>query len=160
MLTADLGYDGAALGRTAMNAALSLRNEIAELPRLLEVATDFARDAGLSNQELSRLLVIIDELFSNIVLHGYDRPDARGEVAISLSCEDGLLEMEIVDDGRAFNPLTAPPPDLDLPASERPVGGLGIHFVRQLVDHAEYLRQDGRNRLLLQRRIHRTTASV
>ena len=136
-----------------MKAVLTLRNEMAELPRLLEFATDFAQDFGLPDQERSRLLIIIDELFSNVVLYGYDRPDRRGAISVRLSCADGILEIQLDDNGRAFDPLKAPAPDLDLSAAERPVGGLGIYFVRKLVDEARYVRRGNRNRLVLKRRI-------
>ena len=136
-----------------MKAVLTLRNEMAELPRLLEFATDFAQGVGLPDQERSRLLIIIDELFSNVVLYGYDRHDRRGAIAVRLSCADGILQIQLDDDGRAFDPLKAPTPDLDLPAAERPVGGLGIYFVRKLVDEARYVRRGNRNRLVLKRRI-------
>jgi len=160
MLTTDLGYDGAALGRAAMNAALSLRNEIAELPRLVAFATDFAERNELPPSELNRLLVIIDELFSNVVKYGYEGSGIRGTVEVCLSFVDGRLEMELTDDGRPFDPLSTPPPDLDLPASDRPIGGLGIHFVKKLVDEAQYSRRGRRNCLLLIRRIQPTSASV
>jgi anti-sigma regulatory factor (Ser/Thr protein kinase) len=142
-----------------MRAALSLRNEIAELPRLVAFATEFAKRNELPTDELNRLLVIVDELFSNVVQHGYEAPEASGTVEVGLSYAGGCLGIEVTDDGRPFDPLSAPPPDLDLPAEDRPIGGLGIHFVKKLVDEAQYSRRGRRNRLLLMRRIQPTTAS-
>ena len=156
----DLGYDGAQIGRAAMRAALTLRNEIAELPRLVAAATEFAEQAGLPADELNRLLIIIDELFSNIVRYGYDQPAAHGTIAVNLSYIRGRLRLEITDDGRAFDPLAQPDPNLDLPASERPLGGLGIYFVKKLVDDLEYSRRGDCNRLVLSRRIRPTLSGA
>jgi anti-sigma regulatory factor (Ser/Thr protein kinase) len=139
-----------------MRAVLTLRPEKAELSRLVQFATEFADRNQLPAEELSRLLLILDELFSNVVRHGYEGAAANGTVEVTLSVARGRLGIEIADDGRPFDPLAAPVPDLDLPASERQPGGLGIHFVRKLVDEARYVRRGRRNRLTLSRRIVRT----
>ena len=56
--------------------------------------------------------------------------------------------MEIVDSGKPFDPFTeAPPPDLDSPVPDRPIGGLGVYLVQQLMDEARYAREDGKNKL-------------
>jgi len=136
-----------------MNTSRTFCNDLAELPGLVTFAADFADRVGLPRPELSRLLLILDELFSNIVRHGYDTPDARGAITIGLSFEAGRLGIEITDDGRAFDPLALPPPDLDLTVEDRPVGGLGIHFVRQMTDDAWYTRSEDRNCLSLIRGI-------
>ena len=143
-----------------MRAALTLPNDIGELPRLLEFVTAFAGRSRLPSDEASRLLVVIDELFSNIVRHGYCGSKAVGKIRIGLSFVRGCLRIAVIDDGQAFDPLTAPAPDLDLPTSLRPTGGLGIHFVKNLVDDAQYSRRSKRNRLVLIRHIHPAETAV
>ena len=59
----------------------------------------------------------------------------------------------MADDGPGFDPLSAPEPDTSLGIEERPIGGLGIALVRRLMDHVEYERRDGKNRLRLRRRL-------
>ena len=66
------------------------------------------------------------------------------------------LGIEFRDFGRPFDPLQAPPPDLDRPAGERPIGGLGIHLVRSLTDRVEYRRLGGANLLRVERRFRRS----
>jgi anti-sigma regulatory factor (Ser/Thr protein kinase) len=137
-----------------MRAAITLHDEMAELPRIVAFTTEFAKRNGLPAHELSRTLVILDELFSNIVRHGYeDINSGSGRIELSLSLSDNYLRIELTDDGRAFDPLGIEGPDLDKLAVERPIGGLGIHIVRNLVDQAQYTRQGERNRLVLNRRI-------
>jgi anti-sigma regulatory factor (Ser/Thr protein kinase) len=88
----------------------------------------------------------IEEFVTNSIKYGYE--DANEHVIeVSLSLSNGELAMTLTDDGRAFNPLQAPPPDLHLAVEERPVGGLGIYLVRKMSDRMEYAREGTRNRL-------------
>jgi anti-sigma regulatory factor (Ser/Thr protein kinase) len=132
-----------------MKAALTLPSDIAGLPRLFEFAADFAGRNKLPDDEVSRLLLIIDEIFSNIVRYGFDGPDPGGTIELELLFARGRLQIVFSDDGRAFDPLAAAVADLDLPMAQRPIGGLGVHFVRNLVDDARYSRRNGHNRLVL-----------
>ena len=65
-------------------------------------------------------------------------------VDIVLSVDSGALNVEVIDDGRAFNPLEVPAPDLSLAMSDRPIGGLGIHLLRELADEVKYERRTAR----------------
>jgi serine/threonine-protein kinase RsbW len=64
-----------------------------------------------------------------------------------------MLTIEFGDDGQAFNPLDRVAPDLSEPLESRPVGGLGLHMIRELADEAHYSRRDGRNVVRLSRRV-------
>jgi len=136
-----------------MPPGLSLRNDDAELYRLLEFAGEFARRAGLPDEERSRLLIILDELFTNVVKYGYAGKPEQGHIEVDLSLKDGRLVIEFVDDGIPFDPLTAPPPELDAPLEERQLGGVGLAIVRALVEEAGYRRDGDRNRLTLGRKV-------
>ena len=70
----------------------------------------------------------------------------------SLSVGDGVVMAEISDDGRAFDPLQVPPPDLDADLELRPIGGLGVHFMKTLMDEVAYRREGGRNILTMRKR--------
>jgi anti-sigma regulatory factor (Ser/Thr protein kinase) len=72
---------------------------------------------------------------------------------VDVHLHDQVLEVAIVDDAAAFNPLEARPPDTASGLDERPIGGLGIHVVRKLMDEMAYERREGRNRLTLRKRI-------
>jgi anti-sigma regulatory factor (Ser/Thr protein kinase) len=98
------------------------------------------------------LFVVLDELLSNVVRHGYGEA-AHGQIEVGFHLRDGVLDLTIVDDAGPFNPLTIAEPATGGPADERPAGGLGILFVRKLMDHVKYERCEGRNRLTCRRRI-------
>ena len=143
-----------------MRASIDLRGEAAELIRLQAFAETFARDSGFADDERGRLLVILEELFTNVVAHGYGRGFAAASVAVALDWRRGRLTINFIDDGPPFDPLAYSAPDLDAPAEQRPIGGLGIAIVRALVDRARYCRQGHRNHLHLVRRLAPTVKDM
>ena len=136
-----------------MRASIGLRSKATELIRLEAFAEAFARDCGLADDERARLLVILEELFTNVVAHGNGGQFAAGSIAVALGCRPGVLTIDFVDDGPPFDPLVHSEPDLDAPPEQRPVGGLGIAIVRALADRASYRRNGDRNHLNLVRRV-------
>lgn len=134
-------------------ASITLCAEPAELTRLQAFAVEFAHQCGLPDGERSRLLIILDELFTNAVTHGHGAHSAGGTVAVSLGWRRGRLQISFVDDGLPFDPLAFRRPDLEGAAEERGIGGLGLHIVRSLVHQARYRREGERNHLHLVRRI-------
>ena len=61
--------------------------------------------------------------------------------------------MDVEDDGTPFDPLAAPPVDTSLPLGDKPIGGLGVHLMRQFMDELSYARADGKNMLRMRKRI-------
>ena len=134
-------------------ASITLCAEPAEFTRLQAFAVEFAHQCGLPDDERSRLLIILDELFTNAVTHGYGPHSAGGTIAVALGWKRGRLRISFVDDAQPFDPLSFRGPDLEDATEERGIGGLGIHIVRSLVHQARYCRKDDRNHLHLIRRI-------
>ncbi len=140
-------------GGPAMSAPLrmTLANNLAAHLRLAEALTAWAAAEGIDPALVTTFELAFDEVLANIVSYAYDD---GGEHAIEVSCSwDGTtLSAEVVDDGKAFDPLRAPPPDLDSSLEERAVGGLGLFLVRELMDEVRYRREEGRNHLRLAKR--------
>lgn len=137
-----------------MKASLGLRSDGVELGRLVGFAEEFARCHSLPETERARLLVILEELFTNAVNYGYPKgAAATGRIQIGLAVKKGRLEIHFSDDGKPFDPLSHTPPDLDRVAADRPLGGLGLHLLRSFVDDARYRRDRGRNCLALIRNL-------
>ena len=111
--------------------------------------TEFAIDAGLSGDTAFQITLILEELFANLLSHGGGTAETGG-ADIVLHRDGAKVHISHSDDGAAFNPLDAPPPGLDGGTDNRPVGGLGLHLVRELTNHAAYRRTDGRNVLELE----------
>ena len=92
----------------------------------------------------------IEEFGTNLIKYGYDDVNEH-LMDVSLCLSGGKLVMTIIDDGRAFNPLEAPMPEVSGPLGERPIGGLGIYLMRKMSDRMEYVREGNKNRLKLQK---------
>jgi anti-anti-sigma factor len=94
--------------------------------------------------------LVVEELLTNVTIHAYDGEPGR-EARVGLRLLPDEIEIRIEDTGPPFNPLDAPPPDLDAPLAERPVGGLGLVLVRQFVSRWSYAREGSTNVLTFHR---------
>ena len=131
---------------------LSLANTFDALPPATGKAGDFLRTNGASTDAIFAANLAIEELVTNAIKYAF-ADVAPHQISVRLTVEASELHIEISDDGRPFNPFEHPAPDLTLPAAERPLGGLGIHFVRKLLDTCAYERRDGRNVVRLVKRL-------
>lgn len=98
---------------------------------------------------LVALSVSLDETLSNIIKYAYS--DQRGHsIFVQLAREPDAVAATVEDDGRPFDPLSAPRLDLKSPDRD---SGFGIHFIRNLMDDVKYFREGGLNRLVMRKRI-------
>ena len=125
-------------------------NDLSEIPRVAARVEEFCVAREIPGKIIYRFNLSLDEVLTNIISHGLTQ--GRHEIAVSVALQNGNLVAEVSDDGPAFDPLSAPAPDIRAPIEERKIGGLGIHLLRTLMDAVEYRRADGRN--LLTFRIH------
>jgi anti-sigma regulatory factor (Ser/Thr protein kinase) len=132
-------------------AALTFGNRADEIGTATQLARDFGLKHGLSTGTIHDLCVAFDEALSNIVKYGY-RDDARHEISVRLEITGADVVAEIVDDGVPFDPLAAPHPRLEGGIRERPIGGLGIYLLRQLMDEVSYVRRGDHNVLMMRKR--------
>ena len=131
-----------------MSAELSLTVKTAhhELERIVAAIENLAEEDDWPPDLLFRVNLVLEELGLNIMDYGHD--DDTHDFEISLTSEGDSVTIEIVDGGRPFDPLNdAPAPDLTSGIADRRVGGLGVHFVRTLMDDVQYERSSGKNRL-------------
>ncbi len=102
---------------------------------------------------LFKVKLAVEEVGLNIINHGYEGDDS-GEIEIRFHCGAEVLTIDIIDEAGAFDPLTeTPPPDTSAGIEERPIGGLGVHLVREMMDEVSYIREGNRNRLTLKTRL-------
>jgi phosphoserine phosphatase RsbU/P len=149
-----LGYVG--LGQTdERTLSVLLKNDIAEIQRLNQIVTEFADKHNLAPELVYRVNLALEEIVTNVISYGYE-DSSEHEISVRLSWNDPCIEIEIKDDGRPFNPLEAPPPDIEQSLLEREIGGLGIHLVRKMMDDLEYRRDNDQNILLLKSKIRET----
>jgi serine/threonine-protein kinase RsbW len=125
-----------------------------ETGRLSEIVRRFGAWHGVPEDTIFVVNLSLDELVTNIVVHGAKGDPRVHEIVLRLRTESDAVSVEIEDDGRAFNPLEAPAPDLNASVQERDLGGLGIHLARSLMDQVLYRRVGQRNFLTLTKSVH------
>ncbi len=114
----------------------------------IAVFRDFVRvgamAAGIADNEIGKLDLVLEEILINVARYAYTPDTGSVEVAYA-EAGSNKLRLEIADFGRVFNPLEVNPPDLSRGLADRPIGGLGVFLVRNMVDSLAYRREDGRN---------------
>ncbi len=128
--------------------SFELKNQLSELDKLCDHLRQFCQDCGVSKRQTFEINLALDELFTNIISHGFE-DDAEHHVNVTCKNEDGVLKITIEDDGIPFNPAAAPHPNLKCAFKDREIGGLGIHLIRSYMDCIEYSRRGGKNILIL-----------
>jgi anti-anti-sigma factor len=137
-----------------MNETISanLKNQFAEIGRLHQIVTEMGERHHVSPKDTFAVNLSLEEIVANVISYGHDDSDDH-DIVVRLALADGQWTIEVEDDGRPFDPLDVPTPDLAQPLEERSVGGLGIHLVRNMMDGMEYRRDGGKNRLVMKKRI-------
>ena len=136
-----------------MDATLNVTIEatLDELARLQRQVAEFAEQQEWPPELVYQVELVIEELCVNVVSYGTD--DGSHAIELRLVSTPETLTIDIIDDGRPFDPFTeAPPPDLDSSVEDRPIGGLGVHFVKTMMDEVQYRRDEGRNHVTLRKR--------
>ena len=98
------------------------------------------------------LNLALEEAVVNVMEYAYP-PDVQGDVTIEAIANETQLEFIISDSGIPFDPTKKEAVDTTLSAEERPIGGLGIHLVREIMDSVKYEYKDHKNILSLSKTI-------
>jgi anti-sigma regulatory factor (Ser/Thr protein kinase) len=120
--------------------------------RLTEIAsfvTQAARTCGLCDDEVFHVEMAVDEACSNIIEHAY--AERTGDIDIACCClEAGQFEVILRDSGRPFDPEAVPAPDMTMPADldDLNEGGLGLYFMRKLMDEVRFESAPGQGNTL------------
>jgi anti-sigma regulatory factor (Ser/Thr protein kinase) len=125
-----------------------LKNRLADLDVLCEHLASFCESCGITKKQKFEINLALDELFTNIINHGFD-DDAEHKIRVTCAHNEKIVEITIQDDGIAFNPLEAAQPDLECTFNDREIGGLGIHLIKAYIDQIDYQRDSNTNVLKL-----------
>ncbi len=132
--------------------SLCIASDLGELERVHDAVAELGEVGDWPPDLVYQVDLVLEELIVNTVNYGYD-DDARHEIEVTLTSDEDVFTVEIIDDGHAFNPLKdAPEPDLDAGIEDRPIGGLGIHLMRVMMDDVHYRREENKNHLTLIKR--------
>jgi serine/threonine-protein kinase RsbW len=125
-----------------------IRNKLAELAALTAAMERVGADFGMPAEALYQLQVALDEMVSNVIKYAWAEADAH-DIEICIRARDDGVEVEIIDDGRMFDPRNAPERDKPLPGQRPRPGGVGVQMAKQLVDRIGYQRIGVRNHTTL-----------
>jgi anti-sigma regulatory factor (Ser/Thr protein kinase) len=131
--------------------SITCPNRLAEIGKAAQLIEAFGAAHGLSPEVVFNLNLALDEVVTNIISYAYD-DEAEHQIEIRVSLDGDGVSVRVEDDGGAFNPLETPRPDVGLDIDRRPIGGLGVHIVRSLMDALEYRREDDRNIFIMRKR--------
>ncbi|MEW6218976.1 MAG: ATP-binding protein [Thermodesulfobacteriota bacterium] len=132
-------------------ASFCLANRLSELSVLARQLEAFGRAGGLSRRLVLEINLALEELFTNIVSHGFT-DQTEHFVHFDLTCDEERVIIRVEDDAPFFDPLAACSPDLCCSLEQRPVGGLGVHLIRCFMNGLVYERRGERNILMLEKR--------
>lgn len=125
-----------------------------KLPAQLEYLQEFmvtvsscAKEQGFSNKRIHEIELATEEVLVNIFNYSY--PGGTGEAEITCTIEGDTFIVEIIDEGIFFDITTVPDPDVTVDLSQREIGGLGIFFIKKLMDDVRYRRENNKNILSL-----------
>lgn len=134
-----------------MQSRFTVRADSVAMREVDDFVAAFVREEGIAADEAARILILLEELLTNLMKYGYPDRAEPGRAEVALAFSGSRLEIEFIDDGCAFDPFAGPPPNLDEPVEDRPVGGLGLHLLRSLTDEVSYERRNDRNVIRLSR---------
>lgn len=133
-------------------ARITIANRIPEIRRAMDFLDGFLEQNPVADAVASELHIIVDEILSNVIRHGYE-DDRPHEIGVALARSAHEITLEVDDDGRPFDPTAAPAPPPRTRRGKIRAGGLGLVFVRELSDGFSYRRDGARNHLTIRRRL-------
>jgi sigma-B regulation protein RsbU (phosphoserine phosphatase) len=134
-----------------MQHSITLTNDIQQVPQLADFVDMVCEEVGMDMAVAIQMNLAMEEAVVNVMSYAYPA-DTVGDVTIEAVTIADQLQFTITDSGIPFDPTAKAEVDTTLSAEERPIGGLGIHLVRQLMDSINYERIDGKNVLTLRKK--------
>lgn len=127
--------------------------KIESIPEVKSFITSWLDSYGCPTKTKFQIYSALDEIFSNIANYGYG--EKEGYVRIQLDCDEAtrMASITFIDNCEEFNPLEKEDPDLMLSEDDRPIGGLGIFLVKQMMDNVTYQRINNCNILTIFKQI-------
>jgi anti-sigma regulatory factor (Ser/Thr protein kinase) len=119
------------------------------LEEIRQVVKEESQRVKLSKKATYNLLLAVDEIATNIIVHGYEETGTQGVVDLIIEHTDGRLSVILEDDATPFDPLQRELPNDDffaMPLEDRPIGGMGLHLTINGVDEFRYEYVNHRNR--------------
>ena len=133
-----------------MEKSIKIENKIEEISRVSEFTENVCSELRLDSELTMKIVLALEEAVSNVILYAYPKEE-NATVDITFRIVNGNLIISITDQGKEFDPTKGGEVDISLTADERPIGGLGIFLIKQIMNEVEYKRIDGSNILTMKK---------
>ena len=140
------------LPENVLRQQITLRNNTEEVARLSDFVKDFCGKLEVDRKTAAGLRLALEETVVNVISYAFPA-DVEGEVTVLADSDRKEVRFTVVDAGIPFDPTAFLEADTTLDAQNRPIGGLGIHLTRKLMDSTTYVRREGKNVLTLTKSI-------
>lgn len=134
--------------------SITIPAQIANWNALYDLLNAFMREHKISSSEsINHIITACEEIFVNISRYAY--PKALGDVTVTIKYFDDkkCVEIKFIDKGIRFDPTKSVKPDIRAGIEKRKIGGLGIFIARKFMDSMEYSYFNGKNHLVMTKRI-------
>lgn len=138
-----------------MNNSFSMGVNLSELNNASEWLRSRAEDFGIPEKEVFTLDLALEEIVTNIIKYAFEGTFQGECISVTFEMEPNRVVLSVLDHGKPFDPLQAPPPQHETDIQKMKIGGLGIHLTRQLMDGMDYVRRDGKNVLTVWKNLTR-----
>ena len=135
-----------------MEKSIILANDIAEISRLNQFVEEIGEEFSLAPDITFNLTLVLEEAVVNVINYAYPKEEHQS-IYLSARLQDGSIVLVLTDTGKEFDPTMAPEADITLSAEDRPIGGLGIFLIRQIMNEVKYERIEGKNVLTLEKKL-------
>ncbi len=133
-----------------LDETLALKNDVRQVPKLGEFIKGVMGQLNVDSKLAGKLRLAVEEAVVNAMEYAYPSGQ-EGNVTIRVQANGQRIKFIISDEGVPFDPTAAAKADTSLSVEDRPIGGLGIMLVRELMDSINYEREEGRNILTLRK---------
>jgi serine/threonine-protein kinase RsbW len=129
---------------------LCMIGTMADLPQIIEFVERACEEASVDPATRFDLKLAVEEACANVIEHAYR--GIGGELQVCFEVVGGDVRITVTDHGQPFDPREVAMPDLSLPLEERPIGGLGLFLMQQLMDEVRFIFSEDGNRLSMVKR--------
>ena len=137
---------------------LHVNSNVENIPTVKNFVCSELERLGCTERLVMQMKMAVDELFANISFYAYDSESGPVTVLFDYEEESSTAILTFIDEGKPYNPLEAEEPDVALEGELRPIGGLGIFLVRNMMDDMLYEYNDRRNILTLKKYVQITNS--
>lgn len=116
---------------------LTVPSRLDQLTTISEFVAQASQQARLDERTTFHIQMAVDEACTNVIQHAYQGTES-GEIILTCRWTEDTFTVTVQDHGRPFDPSAIPPPDLSTDLEQRREGGLGLYFMRRLMDEVRF----------------------